>query len=337
MMQLTKLKPSDSVADRLTRIRAVVTDDLIAVDRLIIQELSSDIQLIQEITQHILQGGGKRLRPLVVLLCARASGYQPGIEHQELAAIIEFVHTATLLHDDVVDESKLRRGRQTANAIWGNQASVLVGDFLYSRAFQLLTQRSNVPIMKILATTTNAIAEGEVMQLMNRHDTTLTEDGYFAVIYRKTAKLFESAAEAGAILGSQNRAFQTNMAKFGLNLGLAFQIIDDVLDYTAKSTVIGKNIGDDLMEGKMTLPLIYALNQVNAADAAIIHQAIQQGSTPNLSPILQIIEASGAFDYCLKTAYHYGNLALAALSDMPNNPYKEALHELVHFAIERSY
>ncbi|CAN7950639.1 unnamed protein product, partial [Ixodes hexagonus] len=225
---------------------------------LILSELSSRVPLVQTITHHIVQSGGKRLRPLVVLLTARACGYNKGVEHQELAAIIEFIHTATLLHDDVIDKSDLRRGEKTAHAIWGNQASVLVGDFLYSRAFQILARRSNIPVMKVLANTTNQIAEGEVWQLMNQNDPNIDETTYYEVIRRKTAQLFSAGTEIGAIIGTEEEPLRKAMTAFGLHLGLAYQIIDDLLDYSEDASELDKNVGDDLAEGKATLPLIYA-------------------------------------------------------------------------------
>lgn len=328
---------ASSLNQPLQGIRSVISEDLTALDELIRKELVSSIPLIQDITQHIIKNKGKRLRPLLVLLSANALGYHQGTEHLELATIIEFVHTATLLHDDVVDSSALRRGEQTANAIWGNPASVLVGDFLYSRAFQLLTSRNRPQIMNVLASTTNAIAEGEVMQLMYRHNPELTEANYLEIIHRKTAKLFESSAEIGATLGTTNRNLQKAMADFGLNLGLAFQIIDDLLDYTASPHSSGKNIGDDLAEGKATLPLIFAMQKTNTENAALIRKALREGELKQLADILQILDETKTSTYCSNKANEYIQKALASLKIIPQTPYKQALIELAQFAIDRNY
>lgn len=321
----------------INTIREPVKADLEAADKLIVRELLSKVTLIQTITQHIIKSGGKRLRPLLVILSARALGFSGDTEHLELATIIEFVHTATLLHDDVVDESKMRRGKETANAIWGNQASVLVGDFLYSRAFQLLTHRGNVAVMKALADTTNAIAEGEVLQLMNQGNASLSEEGYFDVIYRKTAKLFESAAEIGAIIATPDRQLQKAMADYGHHLGMAFQIIDDVLDYVADSKKTGKNIGDDLAEGKTTLPVIYALSQANNKDAELIIDAIENCRSENIHGIVAIIKKTNAIDYAMMCAKQQAEIAREALHAVANNPFKQAMLQLIDFAVEREY
>ena len=323
--------------DMLEQIRSCVALDLQATDHLIINELISPIPLISQITQHIIKSGGKRLRPLLVILCARTAGYPSGNEHHELAAIIEFVHTATLLHDDVVDESKLRRSQTTANAIWGNQASILVGDFLYSRAFQILARRANIPVMKVLANTTNAIAEGEVLQLMNRNEVNITEPNYMQVIEWKTAKLFESAAEIGTMIATDNRTQHEAAANYGLHLGLAFQIIDDLLDYTADSKQLGKNIGDDLAEGKATLPLIYAMYHTQPQRAKTIRQAIEHGGLEHLEAIIHAIEDTGARQYCLGKAREHIQLADRASQLLPDNIYRQALQKLLQFVIERTY
>ncbi len=319
----------------LEQIRSPVIEDLKATDELIIKQLISPVTLVQQITRHILSSGGKRLRPLLVILAARAAGYADGQEHHDLAAIIEFVHTATLLHDDVVDESKQRRGQDTANAVWGNQASVLVGDFLYSRAFQLLTRRSNVPVMQVLANTTNAIAEGEILQLMNRHDPDINEDAYFDVIYRKTAKLFESSAEIGALLNNNNNQQQA-LAQYGKHLGMAFQIVDDLLDYS-DSTTIGKNVGDDLAEGKMTLPLIYALQNTDNTSANTVRQAIQNGGLDQLPLILDIIQQTNAATYTLNVAKKHINAAKSSLDTLADSAYRQALIDLAEFVVARNY
>ena len=320
---------------KIEKIRLPVRDDLSNVDQLIIKELVSDVPLIQMVTEHIVKSGGKRLRPLLTILSARASGYAKGDEHLELAAIIEFVHTATLLHDDVVDESSMRRGKQTANDIWGNQASVLVGDFLYSRAFQILTRRSNTPIMQILANTTNALAEGEVLQLMNRNDPDITEQAYLDVITRKTAKLFESAAEIGAILGDPT--LTKAAATYGLNLGLAFQIVDDVLDYTSDKDALGKNVGDDLAEGKATLPLLYTLHNTTTEVAQQITKSIKDGGLDHINEILKAMHACKAIEYCHQRAEDFINTAKDALQNFPTSQYCDALFELADFALSRQY
>lgn len=321
----------------LQNIRSLVKNDLSIVDELIINELLSNIPLIQQITHHIMASGGKRLRPLVVLLSAKALGYQSGNEHCELAAIIEFVHTATLLHDDVVDKSNLRRGQKTANSIWGNQASVLVGDFLYSRAFQLLTRRSNIPIMHALAKTTNAIAEGEVLQLMNRNNPNVNEASYMNVIHHKTAKLFESSAEIGAILGNKNARLQKAAAQYGLHLGFAFQIVDDILDYTADATVMGKNVGDDLAEGKATLPLIYALHHASPIQAKQIYQAIEKGGLKELKVVLQAIKETRACEYSFNKAREHAEQARLALEWLPDTPFRESMSDLITFVVNRDF
>jgi octaprenyl-diphosphate synthase len=323
----------------LEKIRALVSNDLNAADKLIRKELFSDVPLIQQITEHIIKGHGKRLRPLLVILSAKALNpcCNENPQYLELAVIIEFVHTATLLHDDVVDASSLRRGEQTANALWGNPASVLVGDFLYSRAFQLLAERNHPQIMKVLSQTTNAIAEGEVMQLMHRNNPALTEANYVEMIYRKTAKLFEASAEIGAILGSSDPALQKAMAQYGLNLGLAFQIVDDLLDYTASSFEMGKNAGDDLGEGKATLPLIYAIQHSSKEDAELLQKALRNGELKQLSNILKILEKTKALEYSLDKARQYFEKAVFALKEIPESPYQEALLALARFAIERKY
>ena len=336
-MQTIETTTSQQSSDALANIRAPITDDINALDQLIHQELISDIPLIQQITKHILSVGGKRLRPLLVLLSAKALGYKEGSEHCELAAIIEFVHTATLLHDDVVDESSLRRGQQTANVIWGNQASVLVGDFLYSRAFQLLTRRNHNAIMRVLANTTNAIAEGEVLQLMNSHNPEINEATYRDVILLKTAKLFESATEVGGMLGTDNIEQQKAIAHYGLHLGMAFQIIDDLLDYASTAKEMGKNVGDDLAEGKATLPLIYALHHATAKQATQIRLAIEQGDLEKLPLIQQAIEDTQACEYTLSKARDHAHVALNALELIPDTPYRNAMRQLVDFVVERHY
>lgn len=323
--------------DALKIVRELIHDDLRAIEKLISEELGSRIPLIQTIAQHIVSSGGKRLRPTLVILSAKALGYHQGPEHHELAAIIELVHTATLCHDDVVDESSLRRGRQTANVIWGNQASVLVGDFLYSKAFQILTRRGNSPIMAALAKTTNIIAEGEVMQLLHQRNPDLTEAQYFETICCKTAKLFEVAAQTGAMIATQETAQIHAMTKYGLNLGMAFQIVDDLLDYTANAHEMGKNAGDDLAEGKTTLPLIHALQHANANEAQLIRDSIVTARLDHWPQILEIINRVGSIDYCFLKANEFIQQAKNALISIPNTNYRDALEQIIYFIIERNF
>lgn len=311
---------------------AVVAEDFTAVDRFIQTSLESHVPLISEVGRYIVQGGGKRLRPLVCLLAARASGY-PGRQHVEVAAIIELLHTATLLHDDVVDESGLRRGRATANARWDNPTAVLVGDYLISRAFQLVVGLRNPTVMDIMSAGTCVIAEGEVLQLINQRDPDTTEARYMDVIHGKTAKLFEAAAECGAALGDP--ALQDACARYARHLGAAFQIIDDVLDYTSSAEVMGKNVGDDLAEGKPTLPLIQAIKVSPPADADLIRQAIRTGGLEHLEEIIAIVQRSGALDYTRERARQESEQALQALAVLPDSVYKTALESLTRLALTR--
>ncbi|MDG4595769.1 MAG: octaprenyl diphosphate synthase [Candidatus Contendobacter sp.] len=320
----------------IERIRAPIADDLQAVNALIRQQLRSDVALINQLAGYIIDSGGKRLRPVTVLLAARACGYA-GSRHIDAAAIIEFIHTATLLHDDVVDESSLRRGRETANAIWGNQASVLVGDFLYSRSFQMMVGIGSMRLMEILADTTNMVAEGEVLQLLNCHDPDTTEERYMAVIHRKTAKLFEAAAQLGAVLAGRPREEELALARYGLRLGTAFQLIDDVLDYRASSAELGKNIGDDLAEGKPTLPLIHAMRHGTFEEAQIIRKAIEHGGLDQLDHVTRTIESTGALDYTENLAIKQAEQATAELALLPDSPTKDALIGLAQFAVSRCY
>ena len=319
----------------LEKIRRPIQTGMEAVNQLIIQSLHSDIELIHLIGERIIDSGGKRLRPLLVLLSAKAFGYE-GSEHIRLAAVIEFVHTATLLHDDVVDASELRRGLKTANVVWGNEAGVLVGDFLYSRAFQMIASLNNTNVLEVLANATNLLAEGEVMQLINRNKATMDESSYMEVIRRKTAMLFSAAAEIGTIIANANFEAQKAMAKFGLHLGNAFQIIDDLLDYTASPEVIGKNIGDDLAEGKLTLPLIYALQECNDKQKHIITKAIHHASDKNFSEILSIIQQTNALDKTKARAIKEVERAKIYLPSMIENQYHDALLSLLDFAVTRN-
>lgn len=320
----------------IAEIRAPVADDVQAVNALIRQQLRSDVALINQLAGYIIDSGGKRLRPITVLLAAHACGYA-GSRHIDAAAIIEFIHTATLLHDDVVDESNLRRGRETANAIWGNQASVLVGDFLYSRSFQMMADIGSMRVMEIMADTTNTIAEGEVMQLLNCHDPDTTEERYMAVIHCKTAKLFEAAARLGAVLADRPPAEEQVLARYGLHLGTAFQLIDDVLDYNASSAELGKNIGDDLAEGKPTLPLIHAMRHGTSEEVRIIREAIEQGGLERIDIVTRTIESTGALDYTARLADEQAEQAIANLALLPQSPAKDALISLARFAVNRRY
>jgi octaprenyl-diphosphate synthase len=317
-------------------IRALITEDMRAVDHTIRQQLHSHVVLIDQLAAYIINSGGKRLRPALVVLAARACDYR-GNKHIDAAAIIEFIHTATLLHDDVVDDSELRRGRQTAHVIWGNEASVLVGDFLYSRSFQMMVGIDNMRVMGILADTTNTIAEGEVMQLLNCHDPDTTEERYMDVIYCKTAKLFEAAAQLGAVLAGRPEPEERALAGYGRRLGIAFQLIDDMLDYSASNEELGKNIGDDLAEGKPTLPLIYAIRHGNAEEVAVIREVIARGGRESIEVVTKTIESTGALAYTATLAKREAALALEALDLLPASSYKEALIGLAEFSVSRTY
>jgi octaprenyl-diphosphate synthase len=308
-----------------------VEQDFSAVNDLIIDNLHSKVGLVENIGHYIVDSGGKRLRPVVVLLSALANGYQ-GKQHLSVAAVIEFIHTATLLHDDVVDVSALRRGRETANQQWGNAPSVLVGDFLYSRAFQMLVELGDMDVMGVIADATNVISEGEVQQMANAGNAGISEEIYFEVIYRKTAKLFESAAQIGAILAS---ADQKPMADYGKHLGMAFQIIDDVLDYQGDVNAIGKNIGDDLSEGKMTLPLVHARDNLAASERQIICQAIENKSAESFSDILTAVQSCGSLDYSIEQAKFHAELAKKSLAELPDSQFKTVMADLADFSVSR--
>lgn len=317
-------------------IRALIQQDLEAVDALILNRLHSDVVLINQLGHYIISGGGKRIRPVVVLLAARACGYQ-GDDAVQLAAVIEFIHTATLLHDDVVDTSEMRRGKETANAVFGNQAAVLTGDFLYSRAFQMMVEVQQMRVMEILAETTNVIAEGEVLQLLNCNDPDTTEDRYFQVIYRKTAKLFEAGGQLGAVIAKQPDEIEQSLMSYGKHLGNAFQLIDDALDYSASAEEMGKNVGDDLAEGKPTLPLIHAMEQGSEAEIAMIRSAIENGGSDQFDEISAFIEHTDAIAYTLKAAQLAVDEATAAARKLPESPYREALISLAQFTLERTH
>jgi len=318
----------------IEKITALMSEDMAAVDALIRRRLYSQVPLIGELSEYLISSGGKRLRPLLLLLTARAFGYS-GLHHFSLAAVVEFIHTATLLHDDVVDGSDLRRGRKTANHLWGNEASVLVGDFLYSRSFQMMVETGSLRVMEILADATNTIAEGEVMQLVHCHDPDTTEARYLEVIRCKTAKLFEASAQLGAVLSGCDLKEEQAMARYGVHLGAAFQLIDDVLDYSSSSEEMGKNVGDDLEEGKPTLPLIYTLARGTPEQAEIVRESILTGGRDHLPIVLKAIEASGAIEYTIKVAEAEAKKALNSLPPFPDNPYCDALKGLVDFAVRR--
>jgi octaprenyl-diphosphate synthase len=321
---------------QLEEIRTLVAEDLQRVDQTIVQRLASDIVLVNQVSQYIIGGGGKRLRPLSVVLAARACGHQ-GQKHVPAAAIIEFIHTATLLHDDVVDGSDMRRGRNTANHVFGNEASVLVGDYLYSRSFQMMVELGDLRIQEVMANATNTIAEGEVLQLMNAHDPETTEQRYLEVIYRKTAKLFEAGAQMAAILSGSPREIEQAMIEYGRHLGTAFQLVDDALDYKATAEELGKNLGDDLAEGKPTLPVIYALAHAPAAEAARLRAAIETGGIDDLDQITRLIETSGGLEYTARMARREKELAVEALGKLPASDYRNALASLADFAVARTY
>ena len=315
-------------------VAALAADDMHAVNRLIETSLESDVALVSQVSQYIVMSGGKRLRPLIVLLASRALGYD-GDQHIRAAAIIEFIHTATLLHDDVVDSSMRRRGKDSANLVFGNQASVLVGDFLYSRSFQMMVDIGDMRVMQILADATNTIAAGEVLQLMNTHDPDTSEDDYQTVIYRKTARLFEAGAQIAAVLAGRDAGDEQAMVDYGRNLGTAFQLVDDALDFNASPEELGKNLGDDLAEGKATLPLIYAMRNGSDSERALIRDAILDGGLQQLDNIQSIVESTGALDYTAKRANASADVAIAALEDIPDSEYKQALVALAEFAVKR--
>lgn len=315
---------------------SLVRDELDAVNQLIHTRLDSNIDLIRTLGAYIVQSGGKRLRPLILLLSARVGNYRDH-DHIILAAVIEFIHAATLLHDDVVDASKMRRGKATANHVWGNEASVLVGDFLYSRSFEMMIETNNIEVMRILAATTTAIAEGEVMQLLNAYSLDVIEQTYFETIHRKTAKLFESAAQLGAIISKQSPAVHTALATYGMHTGTAFQLIDDILDYTADNEKFGKDVGDDLAEGKLTLPLIHALRHSTCQQQQVVRRAIQNGERENLDEILAIVQSSGALAYTAEQAKRQATAAVDALTCIEESPYKEALVNLAEFSVTRGH
>lgn len=310
--------------------------DMEAVNATIRQQLHSDVPLVNQIAEYIISAGGKRIRPMLVLLLANAYGYQ-GRHHHDLASIVEFIHTATLLHDDVVDESSLRRGRQTANAMFGNAASVLVGDFVYSRAFQMMVSIGNMRIMQILADATNVIAEGEVLQLLNMHDPDVSEERYLQVIRSKTAKLFEAAAQLGSLIAGAPNNVVESAAEYGRSLGTAFQLIDDVLDYSGNAEDIGKNVGDDLREGKPTLPLIYLMQNGTAEQRQLVRDCIKNGDEQHFDEILAAITTSGALEYTKREAEKAAQRAANSIANIPNSQFKDSLLQLCAFAVNRNH
>lgn len=317
-------------------IKQLTQDDAKAVDQLILNELSSDVVLINQMGNYIVNSGGKRLRPMLLLLAAKALGYKED-KHLVLATVIEFIHTATLLHDDVVDESELRRGQESANVIWGNAASVLVGDYLYSKSFEMMVRADNMRVMTILSKTTTAIAEGEVLQLLNCNNPDTNEQKYREVISRKTAILFSAATRLSAVLQGSDSHTEEKLAAYGQHLGIAFQLIDDVLDYKSNREEMGKNLGDDLAEGKPTLPLIYAITKSNKTDAQVIINAIENGDRDTFDAVYKIVKASGAIEYTEQSAIQEAQKAIDAIDVLADSKYKDALITLANFSVQRNY
>lgn len=317
-------------------IRSVIAPDMGEVDNVIRKKLHSQVDLIRQIIEYIIHSGGKRLRPALVILAAKQFAYQ-GSHHHVLAAVVEFIHTATLLHDDVVDESQQRRNQATANALFGNAASVLVGDFLYSRSFQMMVEVGDLRVMEVLADATNTITEGEVQQLLNCRDPDVDEENYLQVIRFKTAKLFEAAGRLGAILGKATTAEEEALATYGIHLGTAFQLVDDLLDYSGDDHETGKNLGDDLAEGKPTLPLIFAMRAGTPEQIQVIRHAIESGGEDGFEPVLKAIQQTGALDYTKQCARKEADKAIAAITILHDSTYKQCLLELAEFAVTRNY
>ncbi|MBJ7222579.1 MULTISPECIES: octaprenyl diphosphate synthase [unclassified Brenneria] len=321
----------------LEQITALTTQDMTAVNEVILEQLNSDVVLINQLGHYIISGGGKRIRPMIAVLAARALAYD-GHKHITVAALIEFIHTATLLHDDVVDESDMRRGKATANAAFGNAASVLVGDFIYTRAFQMMTSLESLRVLALMSEAVNVIAEGEVLQLMNCNDPNITEESYMRVIYSKTARLFEAAAQSSAILAGATPEQEKALQDYGRYLGTAFQLIDDLLDYNADGKTLGKNTGDDLNEGKPTLPLLHAMHNGNAEQSAMIRQAIENGNGRHLlDPVLAAMQQCGSLDYTRLRAEEEADKAIAALQPLSETPFRIALEGLAHLAVQRDF
>ncbi len=332
-MSADPAQPSRTLS--LDSIRQLIGTDFAAVNDTIRARLASDVVLINQVSEYIIGSGGKRLRPMLVLLAARSCGYQ-GQKHIEAAAIIEFIHTATLLHDDVVDASELRRGQDTANNVFGNEASVLVGDFLYSRSFQMMVGLGKMRVMDVLADATNTIAEGEVLQLLNCHDPDTDEARYLQVIRRKTARLFEAGTRIAAIISNQPQSIENALAHYGSHLGIAFQLVDDVLDYQADTSETGKRLGDDLAEGKPTLPLIHAMSKGTAGQRQLIREAIESGGREQLVEVMEAVESTGAIPYTARLAQAEAERAIEAISELPDSEYKNALLWLAQFSVERT-
>lgn len=327
------MTPSTS---QLETIQSCIHNDIQAVNTAIEQSLYSDVDLVKQIAHYIINSGGKRLRPKLVLLSAGLFG-EVRPQHHQLAAVVEFIHTATLLHDDVVDESEKRRGQNTANAIFGNAASVLVGDFVYSRAFQMMVAVQNMRVMEVLSNATNVIAEGEVLQLLNVHNANITDEAYLQVIHYKTAKLFEAAARLGAIISEASPQNEDALSRYGMHIGTAFQLIDDVLDLSGDALEIGKNLGDDLSEGKPTLPLLYAMRTGNSTEAAAIKHAIEHGGLEDLPAVLSAVERTGALEHVRKLASKEAESACSAIAHFTDSPYKQAMLNLARFSVSRTY
>ncbi|OSN06461.1 octaprenyl diphosphate synthase [Lonsdalea iberica] len=321
----------------LEQITALSSQDMSAVNTIILEHLSSDVALINQLGHYIVSGGGKRIRPMIAVLAARALAYQ-GDKHVTVAALIEFIHTATLLHDDVVDESDMRRGKATANAAFGNAASVLVGDFIYTRAFQMMTGLGSLQVLTVMSDAVNVIAEGEVLQLMNCNDPDITEDSYMRVIYSKTARLFEAASQSSAILAGATVEQEKALRDYGRYLGTAFQLIDDLLDYSADGETLGKNTGDDLNEGKPTLPLLHAMRHGTPEQSAMIREAIEHGNGRHLlTPVLTAMQKCGSLGYTRQRAEEEADKAISVLQCLPETPYRLALEGLAHMAVQREF
>jgi octaprenyl-diphosphate synthase len=333
---MSEAAASTSSTYTLEDLQDLTGGDMLRVNQVISDHLASDVVLINQLSQHIILSGGKRLRPMLVILTARACGYL-GEDDALLAAVVEFIHTATLLHDDVVDDSDMRRGKQTASTIWGNEAAVLVGDYLYSRAFQMMVKARSMGIMDLLANTTNTIAQGEVLQLLNIRDPDTSEDKYHEVIYAKTACLFEAAARIGALLGKVGDAQEQALQAYGKHLGIAFQLIDDALDYSAQSEELGKNVGDDLAEGKPTLPLIRAMEVGDASQKKLIRDAIESGRIERFDDINRVINETGALQYTLEQAQAEAAAAKNAIATLGDSEYRQALMFLADYAVDRQY
>ncbi|WP_145580087.1 octaprenyl diphosphate synthase [Yersinia vastinensis] len=321
----------------LEKIIELTAPDMAAVNTTILDQLNSDVVLINQLGHYIISGGGKRIRPMIAVLVARALNYQ-GDKHITVAALIEFIHTATLLHDDVVDESDMRRGKATANAAFGNAASVLVGDYIYTRSFQMMTSLESLRVLTLMSAATNVIAEGEVLQLMNCNNPDITEENYMQVIYSKTARLFEAASQSAAVLADASEEQELALQNYGRYLGTAFQLIDDLLDYSSDGTTLGKNTGDDLNEGKPTLPLLHAMHNGTPEQASMIRQAIEQGNGRHLlEPVLLTMQQCGSLDYTRQRAEEEADKAIASLQILPESDYRQALEGLAHIAVQRSF